>query len=181
MRLPNGDAVMKWNGRFDLEWCIGGKIFHDQAQNQVYDQGEQDILETFFRAATAPTGFYLGLLKTTYVINEPDTMTTIGPAELTNATASGYTARQAVSRDAIGWPTSAPSGGDWQVTSLQVTWTAGGAWTDTAGFLFLMSGGVATPGNTASGRVIAVANLSPTRQLQANGDTLKVTYSLKLQ
>lgn len=172
----------RWNGWFDVEWTIQGEKFTDRAENQLYDQGEQDLLEVFFRAATAPTTFNIGLLKSTYSILETDTMTQIGPAELTNALDGGYSARQVVARDgtASGWPTSSLQGGDWQITSLQVTWTATGAWTETAGYMFLMSGGTTTPANT-TGKIIAVAALSPTRQLQAVNDTLKVTYNLKLQ
>lgn len=170
----------RWHGEFHIESVIGGKREFQVARNQLYDQGEQDVLEVYFRAASAPTSFQIGLLKTSYSILETDTMTQLGTAELTNASDGGYTARQALTRDNTGWPTSALQGGDWQVTSAQVTWTATGAWTDTAGFMFLSHDSTTTPGNT-TGRVLAVAALSPTRQLQANGDTLKVTYNLKLQ
>jgi hypothetical protein len=178
-RDPN---AIHWKGWYDLEWTIGGKRFIDRADNALYDVGEQDILEVYFRAATAPTGFYMGLLKSTYSIVETHTMVTVAPAtnELTNASDGGYSARLALTRDNTGWPTSALNGGDWQISSAQVTWTATGAWTDTAGFLFLVAGGAATVGDT-TGKLLAVAALSPTRQLQASGDTLKVTYNVKLQ
>lgn len=170
----------RWTGWFDLEWNIRGMVYHDRADNSLYNQGEQDILETFFRAATEPSGFNIGLLKTTYTLAITDTMTAVAAGELSNASDGGYSARQVLTRDSSGWPTSALSGGYWQITSAQVLWTATGAWSDTAGFMFLMSGGTTTPGNT-TGHILAVAALSPTRQLQANGDTLKVTYNLKLE
>jgi hypothetical protein len=169
----------RWRGQFHLRGIEGGKPFRQVACNQLYDQGEQDVLEVFFRNATVPTGFNIGMAKTTYVILETDTMTEIAASELTNARCGGYSIRKAVTRDNTGWPTSALAAGDWQVTSLEVTWTATGAWLDTAGFMFLMSGGTTTPAN-ATGRIMAVAPMSPTRQLQAVNDNVKVTYNLKL-
>lgn len=170
----------RWHGWFDVEGSILGKPFKQVAENSLYNQGEQDVLEGFFRNASLPANFAIGLLKTSYTLLITDTMTQIGASELTNAADGGYGARQTVTRDATGWPTSALAGGYWQLTSLQVTWTATGAWSDTAGYMFVMSGGSTTPGNT-TGRVVAVAALSPTRQLQAVNDNIKVTYNLKLQ
>lgn len=170
----------RWHGEFNLEWNIMGETFHDVAENQLYDQGEQDVLELFARAGTAPTVFQIGLLKTTYAIVETHTMVQIAAQELLNAQNGGYDVRQTITRDAAGWPVSGLSGGDWQISSAQVTWTATGGWTDTAGFMFLSHDSTTTPGNT-TGRITAVAPLLPTRQLQAVNDTLKVTYNLKLQ
>lgn len=178
-RIP---SALKWKGWFDVEWNIGGQVFNEVAENALYDIGEQDLLEVYFRAATAPTGFHLGLLKTTYTLTETHTMTTMAPGtyELSNTPDPGYSARLALTRDATGWPTSALNSGDWQISSAQVTWTANGAWTDTAGFVFLVAGGSASVADV-SGKLLAVAPLSPTRQLQAAQDTLKVTYNIKLQ
>jgi hypothetical protein len=178
--VRRGRRRKRWKGWFDVEGSILGKPFSQVALNQLYDQGEQDVLEGFFRNATLPTDFKIGLLKTSYSILETDTMTQVAAQELTNASDGGYASRQTVTRDATGWPTSALVGGDWQLTSLQVVWTATGAWADTAGFMFLLAGGTTAPANT-TGRAIAVAALNPTRQLQAVNDNLKVTYNLKLQ
>ena len=171
---------VKWRGWFDVEWVIGGVTYTDTYNNALYDQGEQDILEVFFRGATAPTGFVIGLLNTSYSLTETHGMANITANELTDVTAPGYSVRKALTRDATGWPTSALNGGDWQITSSQQTWTATGAWSATAGFIFLNAGGTTTPGNT-TGRLLAVAAISPTRQLQAVDDTLRVTYNIKLQ
>lgn len=171
----------RWVGCVVSIWSIRGVVYGPQYNfNSLYDQGEQDVLEYFFRSASAPTSLQLGLLKTSYSILETDTMTQIAASELTNAADGGYSARLPLTRDNTGWPTSALTNGDWQITSQQVIWTATGAWSDTAGFMFLSHDASTTPANT-SGRVVAVAALSPTRQLQANGDTLKLTYNLKLQ
>jgi hypothetical protein len=170
----------RWRGVFRLEWCIKGQIFLDDADNQLYDQGEQDVLELYTRGGTAPTVFQIGLLKTTYSLLETDTMTQVAAAEMLNAQNGGYDVRKTITRDNTGWPVSGLVGGDWQVSTAQVTWTATGAWADTAGFMFLAHDSTTVPGNT-TGRVTAVAPLSPTRQLQAINDTLKVTYALKLQ
>jgi hypothetical protein len=172
--------AIQWKGQFNLTWTIGGKVYHDVADNALYDLGEQQLLEVYFRGATAPTDFKLGLINTGYSLTETHTMTNVGGAELTNSNAAGYTARQTLTKDATGWPTSALNSGDWQITSRQVEWTATGAWTGTASFIFLMTGGNTTPADT-TGTIIAVAALSPTRQLGATGDKLQATYALKLQ
>lgn len=169
-----------WHGRFRQEWTIGGQTYVDFADNQLYDQGEQDILESFFRGASAPTDFKIGMLKTSYSILETHTMTQVAAAELSPANCGGYAARQVLTRDSSGWPTSALDAGDWRLVSAQVTWEATAPWTETAGFMFIMSGGVTTPANT-TGRIIAVAPMNPTRQLQAALDTLKISYYIKLQ
>jgi len=178
--MRRGRRRKRWKGWFDVEGSILGRPFSQVACNQLYDQGEQDVLEGFFRNATLPTDFKIGLLKTSYALLETDTMTQVAAQELSNASDGGYAARATVTRDATGWPMSQLVSGDWQLTSLQVVWTATGAWTDTAGYMFLMSGGNTTPGNT-TGRIIAAAPLNPTRQLQAVNDNVKVTYNLKLQ
>lgn len=169
----------RWHGWFEVETIIRGKYEKQIADNQLYDLGEQRVLEGFFRGGAIPASFRVGLLKTSYVITETDTMAGVAASELTDAADGGYAARQSLTADAVGWPTSALAGGDWQLTSAQLAWTATGAWADTAGFLFLMSGGVATPADT-NGDIIAVAALVPTRQLQAANDIVRVTYNLKL-
>lgn len=169
----------RWRGVFRAEWSILGETFIDEAENQLYDQGEQDVLEDYCRDTSTHTDFKIGLLKTAYAIDETHTMANIAAQELLNAQNGGYSARQVIARSAVGWPTSALAAGDWQITTAQVMWTATGAWADTAGYMFLMTGGVATPGN-ATGRITAVAALVPTRQLQAVNDNVKVTYALKL-
>lgn len=170
----------RWRGWFDVEWVLGGKVHRDgPAFNQLYDLGEQRVLEGFFRGGTIPTVFRIGLLKTSYVLAETDTMTDVATDELTNAADGGYSARQTVENDAVGWPTSALDGGNWQLISKQVLWTATGAWADTAGFIFLMADGLDTPEDT-TGDIIAVAPLAPTRQLRAPNDVLRVRYFLKL-
>jgi hypothetical protein len=169
----------RWRGEFLVTGSILGKPYAQVSQNALYDQGEQDLLEGYFRGAAAPADFKIGLLKTSYSLLETHTMTQVAAQELLNAQDGGYAARQVITRDASGWPTSALTSGDWQITSSEVIWTATGGWTNTAGFMFLMSGGTTTPGNT-TGRIIAVAALLPTRQLQAVNDNVKVTYNLKL-
>ena len=183
---PPPDSI-RWNGWFDIEWNIGGVIHNDTANNSLYQTGEQDVLECFFlgpsAAYPAPTSFKLGLLDSTYSIIRTHGITEVISKELSDVTAPGYgttEARKLVERGSTGWPSSADNGsGAWNITSLQVIWTATGTWAATAGFMFLLSGGNLVRGNT-EGRVVAVAGLLPTRQLQAVNDTVKVTYNLTL-
>jgi hypothetical protein len=174
-------TTIKWKGQFDLEWVIRGKTYHDRYQlNALYNQGEQDVLEGYFRGAALPTDFKVGLLTNAYVIDEAHSMTQIAASELTNVTAPGYSARMVVSRDASGWPTSQLDSGDWLIKTATVQWTATDAWSVRAGFIFVMSGGATAPANN-TGRIVACAALLPTRQLEAVNDVCKATYSLKLQ
>jgi hypothetical protein len=177
----------RWNGWFDIEWTIGGVTYNDIAKNALYQTGEQDVLETFFLGADstflAPGGFTIGLLDDTYSVDRTDSIVDVISSELSDSTAPGYgnaTARKLVERSRLGWPSSADNGsGAWKITSLQVIWTATGAWAATAGFMVLLSGSNQARGTT-DGRVVAVAELLPTRRLQAANDTVKVTYNLTL-
>jgi hypothetical protein len=172
----------RWRGIFNLEGVIGGRPFAQLAYNTLLNSGEQDILEEYFGGAAAPTSFKVGLLKTTYAIIETDSLATVVASELVPAQNLGYTARKTITRSllAAGWPTRGPDGnGDWSIKTDQFIWTAGGAWADRAGFMFLMRDGLATAGDT-TGLVLAAAPLSPTRQPEAANDIIKGTYTVTL-
>jgi hypothetical protein len=161
----------------------GNLKWSEDAPNALYDEGEFAILDIALRAGSAPASWYIGLLKTSLGSAPAETATLatlpVATHELTNASDPGYSARQAVARDATasGWPTLALNGGDYQVTSKQVSWTASSNWTDTVRWIFLTT--VGTVGDT-TGKLISLAQLSADRLL-LSGDTLQVTYSLKLQ
>lgn len=162
----------------------GNLKWEEIAPNALFDEGEQSILDVYLRGATAPTAFYIGLLKTSVVTipAETTTMTTLTVAthEPTNGNEPGYSARQTVNRDgtASGWPTLALDSGDFMATSKVVSWTASGNWAGTIRWLFMTTGS-ATVGNT-TGLLLSVAQLSADRLL-LSGDQLQITYRLKLQ
>lgn len=172
-----GEQVLKWaSGVGDLEADglyvpVGTRLEHTLLRAQEFepnflaDEGEEWILDTFFRGATAPTSFYFRLFNDTPV--ETDAI-----SDLTGeVTGTGYAAI-AVARNTTDFPTLALNSGDFRVTSVSKVFTAGGTWS-AATFLAL------TTSTDSSGKLIAARALSATRTLE-NGDTLTVTYSLTL-
>lgn len=133
--------------------------------NFLADEGEQSILDTYFRAATAPTGFYFRLFNDTPI--ETDTL-----ADLTGeVTGTGYAAI-AVARNNTDFPTLALVGGDYKITTATKTFTATGTWTAATYAVLATS-------SDNSGKLIAARALGATRTLVAS-DTLALTYSLTL-
>lgn len=179
-------GILRWKGWFDVVSDVGGHVYQDVAENQLYDQGERDMIELFFLGSDAgypaPISFQLGLLDATYVPTETDTMTEIVRSELDNTTCPGYgttTARKSIARGHSGWPTALRSAGNWRLTSASVTWRATGSWWKNAGFMFLVVNGTTERGNT-TGRVVAVAPLAPVRPVRAVNDTVTVSYNVSL-
>lgn len=138
------------------------------SDNALLDEGEQWMLDTFFRAAVAPTTFAFALL--TSAPAETATMATM--AEVTGG---GY-ARVAVARNTTDWPTLALASGDYQVTSLQKTF---GPLTGTNYSAAVTHLAVVTATTGTVGKLVAAVALSTARTLVV-GDSLNVTYSLKL-
>lgn len=130
--------------------------------NAVADEGEQSILDSYFRGQNTPTSFTLRLTGTT-----PSETSTL--AGLTEVTGTGY-AGIAVARNTTDWPTLALVGGDYKVSMLTKTFTATGTWT-AATYMYLAT----TSNNT--GKLISYSALSASRTL-VNGDTLQVDYSV---
>lgn len=156
-------------GEVDLE--VGSVEYLEALGDQLWtpnalaDEGEEIILDVFFRGASAPASLYIGL-----VAGSPAETTTL--ATMTEVTGTGY-ARGALARNTTDWPTLALDSGDFQVVSTGEVFTAGGTWTGaTNSFLTGAASGT-------SGDFIAYAPLGATRTL-INGDTLTVTTRVKL-
>jgi hypothetical protein len=135
--------------------------------NGLADEGEQLFLNCTLIATGCPTTFYLRLFNDTPA--ETDTL-----ADLTGEpSGNGYAAIE-VTRDATGWPTLALDTGDYQATSKTVTFSAsGGSWGPVTYAV------LATTSNN-TGKLVSYTALSTSRTL-ANGESLQVTYKLKLQ
>lgn len=183
MRSDQSQAV-KAVGVYHVE-CYGsdGNMkWTEDAPNALYDEGEFMILDVALRGGTAPANFFIGLLKNSLATAPVETSTLaslpVSTHEPTNATEPGYAARQQVNRDATasGWPTLVLNSGDHQATSKTVSWTASANWTGTLRWIFLTS--ITTVADT-TGKLFSLAQLSADRTL-LSGDTLQVTYSLKL-
>lgn len=151
---PNKDVI------YDSGWT----------PNQVSNDGFEHIFDTFFRGATAPTSFKIGLLTANVTQASVYTdLVALAP------TGTGY-AEQALTRNNTGFPTltlDPPSTGDMQITSAEVTFenTGGTNWTTvTHAYLASVTG--------ASGVFISWETLSLSRTL-GPGDTLGVVIRQK--
>ena len=137
--------------------------------NALANEGEQAILETYFRSTAKASNLYGRLYNATPT--ETSTLATIG----TETSGTGYGAVTF----AVGntdFPTSALTGGggtDWKVTSAVKTFTAGGTWTAATNLV------LASVASGTAGLHIAWSPLSATRTL-ANTDTLDVSIAIEL-
>lgn len=138
-------------GRFHISWGDNKVII----PNRIFDGGEESFLKMITRADVVDVAsggnFYVGLCDDN-VVDSRDLTTLTGEPGVVN----GY-ARQAITRDAIGWPTISAVGQMFRALSAQVTFTAVGGNFDTAikrvflcnvasgtaGILFAMSGRLA--------------------------------------
>lgn len=170
-RTADGRVIwMSGLGELDLQ--VGSAEHLDALAEQAFmsnalaDEGEQSILDVYFRGAAAPANFYIALYNDTPV--ETDTLATLTGEPSGN----GY-ARRLVERSNTGWPTLALDSGDFMATSSVETFTSSGTIgpvTHTA---------VVTAASGTAGLLVAYNALSQSRTL-ANGESLDVTYRIKL-
>lgn len=162
-------AAATWEGEFTLTaYSADGRVLWSEvAPNALADEGEQALLDVVLRAGTAPTQYYLRLFNDTPI--ETDTLALLTGEPATN----GY-AGQLIERSNTGWPTLALDAGDYQAVSSEETFTAtGGSWGPVTYCV------LATTSNN-TGKLVSFAALSQARTL-ADGETLRVTYRVKLQ
>lgn len=154
-------------GKATWEHRKGSEILAcDTNYNDLTDEGEQDILETFYLNQSVPVGdIYMGLA--TSAISDASNLSNI-----TEVTGSGYV-RKTIARSSLGWPTRGIVAGNWLIQSSQQTFTASGAWT-AAEFIFLSS--VISGSN---GRLWNFLPLSAPRSLNS-GESFNVIYSITL-
>lgn len=144
-----------------------------QMKNALMDEGEQVVLEYFFRDndTMAATPFYFGLGNNGGTPGIPAETTTL--SGITEVSGTGYS-RVAVVQGTSDWGATALDSGDYRTTSGTKSFNATGTWT-AADYLFLtdVSSGTA-------GKLIATVALSASRVL-ADGDQLDVSMVVKLQ
>lgn len=162
----------------DVKHFRGGKLIWEGkdleiATNGLMDEGEENMLDSYFRNQNTPTSFYVGLGNNGGVPGIPAETATL--ATITEVAGTGY-ARQALNRNITDWPTLALDAGDYQVTSTSKSFSnsGGSAWT-AADYLFLTN----VVSGTA-GKLLVTVALSVSRILQA-ADQLNVTIKCKLQ
>lgn len=91
------------------------------------NNGYYDIMDVYFRAATAPSAFAMRLVHDTVL--GTDNWADVSANELPSA--GGYTTGgYAITRDATatGWPALALDSGEEMITGVKCTWTASASW-----------------------------------------------------
>ena len=159
---------------FDNIWTVQHKrngvvIWEDSGRNGLADEGEEAILELYFRndPVFEPTEFYVRLCNDTLV--ETDVLGSVA----NEPTADYGYAPQLLERSTVGFPTKELNEGDWRLVSKEVT--------------FIASGGDIGPVTTAylattldnTGKLLAFRTLSLTRTV-LDGDEMVVQMRIKL-
>jgi hypothetical protein len=159
---------------YDSWWKIiqyrdGKEIWSMDKKNSLVDEGEEAMLESFFRGSSTftPTQFYIRLCNDT--LTETDTLVSIQGEPTTN----GYAA-QLVERSTVGFPTKDMPDGDYRITSKELTFTAAGGNIGPVTTAYLAT----TSDNT--GKFIAFVDLAMTRTI-LSGDSMVVQIRIKLQ
>lgn len=166
--LRAADVVKEIGGFHWKHIAADGSVIAEwDTSNALADEGEQLFLDCVLRATSCPTTFYLRLFNDTPT--ETDTLSALTGEPTTN----GYAAQE-ITRNSSGWPTLALDSGDYQATSSTETFSAsGGSWGP-------VTYAVLATSTDSSGKLIAYTALSTSRTL-ASGESLQVTYRLKLQ
>ena len=167
-------SLVQEHGYFDLT-CrdSAGQIKWQETDvpNALANEGEYLIEDVMFRGNTAPTQYYLRLYNTTPVLTS--TLSSLSTYE--PSTANGYNpANQGITRDSTGWPL-VPQlvSNHYEITSKTVTITATGA-------VGPVTYAALSTSSDNTGKLMAYAALSTTRTL-ASGDSLQMTYKIRLQ
>jgi hypothetical protein len=147
----------------------GKEIWSIRKQNSLVDEGEEAILEAFFRlnASYTPTEFYVRLCDDT--IEETDTLSIVQ----NEPSGFNYTP-QLVEASAVGFPVKDMFEGDYRLTSKELTFTASGGDIGPVNTVFLAT----TDDNT--GKLIAFLDLPLTRTI-LNGDSMIVQFEVILE
>jgi hypothetical protein len=157
-----------WHGvyHFECRDSAGNIKWQETRRNALANEGQQEMLGVYLQGTTAPSAYAIGLTSMTFA-------KTTTYATITNEPSGNGYARQTINRDgtAAGWPTLALDVGDYQAISKAVTFTS----TGTIGPVtsaFLVS--------ATNNKLISYTALSTSRTL-STGDTLQITYKVKLQ
>ena len=163
----------KW---FDSIWNIkvvdkqGKIVWEDEGKNSLTDEGEEAMIETFFRAAAGytPSAFYIRLCNDT--LTETDTLTTVAGEPVSTY---GYVG-QLVERTTVGFPTKELSDGDYRLISKEVTFTAVGGDIGPVTTAFLATT------NDSTGKLVAFRALQVTRTI-TDGNSAIIAFRVKVK
>jgi len=159
--------------KYDSIWTIkhirnGEVIWEDEGPNAVSQEGEEALLESFFRADTSyePAQFYVRLCNSTPTVIS--TLSTIANEPSTN----GY-APQLVERSTVGFPTKEIDLGAYRIVSKTISFSAVGGNIGPVTNAYLAT----TSDNT--GKFIAFRALSMTRTI-LDTDTMTIQFRIKI-
>jgi hypothetical protein len=157
-----------WEGIWEITHIRNGKaLYKEELRNALVDEGEENLLDTYFRDQNSPSAFYFRLCND--ALAETDTL-----AEIQNEpSGNGYAAQQ-VERSTVGFPTLEFHDGDYRVVSKEITFTAGGGAIGPVNTCFVAT----TPDNT--GKLIAYVPLSLTRTI-LDGDSMILRMRIKMK
>lgn len=167
-------SLVQEHGYFDLTCRDSAgtiKWQENDVPNALANEGEYIIEDVMMRGNTAPTQYYLRLYNTTPVLTS--TLSSLSTYE--PSTANGYNpANQGIPRNSTGWPL-VPQlvSQHYEITSKTITITATGA-------VGPVTYAALATSSDNTGKLMAYAALSTTRTL-ASGDSLQMTYKIRLQ
>lgn len=146
---------------------MGRILYEITKRNNLADEGESVMLDSFFRAQNTPATFYLRLARCVAI----DTSTL---SSLTGEPSGyGYAAAE-LARSVVGWPTLEMDDGDYRVVSKEITWTAAGGDIGPVNLLYLAT----TSDNV--GKLVSYLAL-PTDVTITDGGSGIATYRIKLK
>ena len=159
--------------KYDSIWIVkhyrnGELIWEDEGPNAVSQEGEEALLESFFRGDVTydPTEFYVRLCNST-----PDVTTTLSTVS-GEASGNGY-APQLVERSTVGFPTKEINLGAYRLVSKTLSFVASGGSIGPVTNAYLAT----TSDNT--GKFIAFRALSLTRTI-LDTDTMTIQFRIKI-
>lgn len=162
--------MYNWNGIWKVQHIRNGEvIWEDTGKNSLVQQGEEALLEVFFRNDTdyAPTQFYVRLCNST-----PSIISTL--STIVGEVTTGDYAPKLLERSSIGFPIKdTTSGGNYRLTSKVITFTAAGASIGPVTNAYLAT----TSDN--SGKLIAFRSLSMARTI-IDGDSMTIQIQIDL-
>jgi len=140
--------------------------------NGLMDEGEQNMLDVYFRNQNAPTNFYCGLGNNGGTPGIPADTATL--STITEVSGTNY-ARQLIERSTTGWPNLVLDDGDYQVESKSVSFTNTGTtnWTS-IDYLFITDVASGTSGK------LLVTIAMPSSKILAPNESL-VIDSIKIK
>ena len=162
--------MYNWNGIWTIRHYRKGKlIYEDIGKNSLVQEGEEAMLETFFRDNSdyAPTEFYLRLCNST------PSITSVLVTIANEPSGNGYSA-QLLERSTVGFPTKELNDGDYRLVSKEVTFSAVG------GEIGPVTNAYLATTSDDSGKLIAFRALSLQRTV-LDGDEMVVQMKIKLK